>query len=156
MLYLLCSVTTKRINPLGSIGERMSSKESKSRDFDHLIEQNSTELTFLSAYGGLASEATDSAAIFLAIKRFLTAGGVKFSESAETLELEFGYVKIVDNGCKVHFKGKSLPLVTSDLTQAGFVDGKLPVRKGSCTVTLQDWDIEQRRFIERLIEHIDS
>ena len=60
----------------------MGSKESKSRDFDHLIEQNSTELTFLSAYGGLASETTDSAAIFLAIKRFLTAGGVKFSESA--------------------------------------------------------------------------
>ena len=103
----------------------------------------------------MASETTDSAAIFLAIKRFLTAGGVKFSESADTLDLEFGYVKIVDNGCKVHFKGKSLPLVTSDLTQAGFIDGKLPVRKGSCTVTLQDWDIEQRRFIERLIEHIN-
>ena len=68
----------------------MSSKESKLRDFDHLIEQNSTELTFLSAYGGLASEATDSAAIFLAIKRFLSAGGVKFSESAETLELDCG------------------------------------------------------------------
>ena len=132
----------------------MSSKESKSRDFDHLIEQNSTELTFLSAYGGLPNEVTDSAAIFLAIKRFLTAGGVKFSESADKLDLDFGYVKIVDNGCKVHLKGKSLPLVASDLTQAGFVDGKLPVRKGSCTVTLQDWDIEQRRFIERVIEHL--
>ena len=31
----------------------MSGKDSKSRDFDHLIEQNSTELRFLSAYGGL-------------------------------------------------------------------------------------------------------
>ena len=41
---------------------------------------------------------------FLAIKRFLTAGGVKFSESAETLELEFGYVKIVDNGCQDSFQ----------------------------------------------------
>lgn len=132
----------------------MSGKDSKSRDFDHLIEQNSTELTFLSAYGGLPTEAADSTAIFSAIKRFISAGGVEFSESNNKLNLEFGYVKIVDNGVKIHIKGKSLPLVASDLTQAGFVDGKLPVRKGSCTVTLQDWDIDQRRFIERLIEHL--
>ncbi len=132
----------------------MSGKDSKSRDFDHLIEQNSTELTFLSAYGGLPTEAADSIAIFSAIKRFISAGGVEFSESNNKLNLEFGYVKIVDNGVKIHIKGKSLPLVASDLTQAGFVDGKLPVRKGSCTVTLQDWDIDQRRFIERLIEHL--
>ncbi|MEC7229301.1 MAG: hypothetical protein VXV95_04540, partial [Candidatus Thermoplasmatota archaeon] len=89
----------------------MRGKESKSRDFDHLIEQNSTELTFLSAYSGLASEATDSTAIFSAIKRFLSAGGVNFSESNNQLNLEFGYVKIVDNGVKIHIKGKSLPLV---------------------------------------------
>ena len=134
----------------------MRGKESKSRDFDHLIEQNTTELTFLSAYGGLATEATDSTAIFSAIKRFLSAGGVNFSESNNQLNLEFGYVKIVDNGVKIHIKGKSLPLVASDLTQAGFIDGNLPVRKGSCTVTLQDWDIEQRRFIDRLIEHLSN
>ncbi len=134
----------------------MRGKESKSRDFDHLIEQNTTELTFLSAYGGLASETADSVGIFSAIKRFLSAGGVNFSESNNQLNLEFGYVKIVDNGVKIHIKGKSLPLVASDLTQAGFIDGNLPVRKGSCTVTLQDWDIEQRRFIDRLIEHLSN
>ncbi len=134
----------------------MRGKESKSRDFDHLIEQNTTELTFLSAYGGLASETADSVGIFSAIKRFLSAGGVNFSESNNQLNLEFGYVKIVDNGVKIHIKGKSLPLVASDLTQAGFIDGNLPVRKGSCTVTLQEWDIEQRRFIERLIEHLSN
>jgi hypothetical protein len=132
----------------------MGGKDSKSRDFDHLIEQNSTELSFLSAYGGLASDTADSTGIFSAIKRFMAAGGVEFSESKEKLEFEFGYVKIVDNGVKVHVKGKSLPLVASDLTQAGFVDGKLPARRGSCTVTLQDWDIEQRRFVERLVEHL--
>ena len=134
----------------------MGGKDSKSRDFDHLIEQNSTELSFLSAYGGLASDTSDSAGIFSAVKRFLSAGGVEFSEAKDKLELDFGYVKIVENGVKVYIKGKSLPLVASDLTQAGFVDGKLPVRKGSCTVTLQDWDIEQRRFIERLVEHISK
>ena len=82
-------------------------------------------------------------------------GGVqKLDQIFVDTKFEFGYVKIVENGCKVYFKGKSLPLVASDLTQAGFVDGKLPVRRGSCTVTLQDWDIEQRRFVERLVEHL--
>ena len=75
----------------------MSSKDSKSRDFDHLIEQNSTELSFLSAYGGLASDAADSTGIFSALKQFLAAGGVEFSESKEKLEFEYGYVKIVEN-----------------------------------------------------------
>ena len=70
----------------------MTGKDSKSRDFDHLIEQNSTELTFLSAYGGLPTEAADSTAIFSAIKRFISAGGVEFSESNNKLNLEFGYV----------------------------------------------------------------
>ena len=70
-----------------------------------MIEQNSTELTFLSAYGGLATEATDTTAVFSAVKRFISAGGVKFSESNNELILEYGYVKIVDNGVKIHIKG---------------------------------------------------
>ena len=134
----------------------MTSKQPKSRDFEHLIEQNSTELTFLSAYGGLSSDSADVDGIFSAIKRFLKAGGVSFEETDTKLTFDFGYIKQVENGCKVYFKGKSLPLVASDLTQAGFTDGKLPVRRGSCTVTLQDWDLEQRRFIERLVEHISN
>jgi len=40
------------------------------------------------------------------------------------------------------------------LTQNGFIDGKLPVRRGSCTVTNQSWEVEQRRFIERIVEHL--
>ena len=137
-------------------GGVMTSKQSKSRDFDHLIEQNSTELTFLSAYGGLDNQSADAAGIFQAIKRFLKAGGVSFSESDGKLELEFGYVKQVDNGCKIYIKSTALPLVSSDLTQPGFVDGKLTKRKTSCTVTIQEWEMEQRRFIERLVEHINS
>ena len=104
----------------------MSGKDSKSRDFDHLIEQNSTELTFLSAYGGLATEATDSTAIFSAIRRFISAGGVKFSESNNELILEFGYVKIVDNGVKIHIKGKSLPLVAAILLRLDLSTANYP------------------------------
>ena len=129
-------------------------KKSKSRDLDHLMEQNDTELSFLSAYGGLSNDEQDPSSIYSAVKRFLKAGGVKFEEKKQRIEFEFGYAQRVDNGCKIYFKGRSLPLVNSDLMQTGFIDGKLPVRRGSCTVTIQSWDIEQRRFIERLVEHI--
>ena len=129
-------------------------KKTKSRDLDHLIEQNDTELTFLSAYGGIANDSEAPSSILSALMRFLKAGGIKIQEKNQWIEFEFGYAKCVDNGCKVYFKGSSLPLVNSDLMQNGFIDGKLPVRRGSCTVTMQIWDVEQRRFVERLIEHI--
>ncbi len=135
------------------VGGEMT-KKIKSRDLDHLIEQNDTELTFLSAYGGIANDNEDPSSILSALKRFLKAGGIKIQEKNQRIEFEFGYAKCVDNGCKVYFKGSSLPLVNSDLMQNGFIDGKLPVRRGSCTVTMQIWDVEQRRFVERLIEHI--
>ena len=135
------------------VGGEMT-KKIKSRDLDHLIEQNDTELTFLSAYGGIANDSEDPSSILSALKRFLKAGGIKIQEKNQRIEFEFGYAKCVDNGCKVYFKGSSLPLVNSDLMQNGFIDGKLPVRRGSCTVTMQIWDVEQRRFVERLIEHI--
>ncbi len=73
----------------------MSGKDSKSRDFDHLIEQNSTELTFLSAYGGLASDTADSAGIFSAVKRFLSAGGVEFYEAGDKLDLELATLRLL-------------------------------------------------------------
>ena len=77
-----------------------------------------------------------------------------FEENKQRINFEFGYAQCVANGCKIYFKGRSLPLVNSDLTQNGFIDGKLPVRRGSCTVTIQSWEVEQRRFIERIVEHL--
>ena len=131
-------------------------KKTKSRDLDHLMEQNDTELSFLSAYGGVSNDVEDPTSILSAVKRFLKAGGVKFDEKKQRIEFQFGYAKCVDNGCKIYFKGSSLPLVKSDLMQNGFIDGKLPVRRGSCTVTLQAWEVEQRRFIERIVEHLTN
>tara|TARA_B100000768_G_C11254357_1_gene365661 strand:- start:851 stop:1267 length:417 start_codon:yes stop_codon:yes gene_type:complete len=131
-------------------------KKAKSRDLDHLMEQNDTELSFLSAYGGLSNDNEDPSSIYSAVKRFLKAGGIKFEEKKQRIDFEFGYARCVENGCKIHFKGRSLPLVKSDLMQNGFIDGKLPVRRGSCTVIIQSWEVEQRRFIERLVEHINK
>ena len=48
-----------------------------SRGLDHLMEQNETELDFLSAYGGVDDgQQGDAYALFSAVHRFLVAGGV--------------------------------------------------------------------------------
>ena len=146
---------SKRLHRIVGFGGMMT-KKAKSRDLDHLMEQNDTELSFLSAYGGVSNDGGNPESILSAMKRFLKAGGIDFEEEKQRINFEFGYAKCVENGCKVYFKGRSLPLVTSDLMQNGFIDGKLPVRRGSCTVTLQLWEIEQRRFIERIVEHIKN
>ena len=61
------------------VGGEMT-KKTKSRDLDHLIEQNDTELTFLSAYGGIANDSEAPSSILSALMRFLKAGGIKIQE----------------------------------------------------------------------------
>ena len=134
----------------------MSDTPPKSRDLDHLMEQNSTELDFLSAYGGSSSEG-DGSAIFAALRRFLKAGGVSYSlnKKETTLSFAFGKASIEENGCLISFKGKNLPLVTSDVQQAGFAQGTLTQKRTSCKVIMVEWGLEQRRFIERLVEYLN-
>jgi hypothetical protein len=134
----------------------MSETPRKSRDLDHLMEQNSTELDFLSAYGGSSSEG-DGAAIFAALRRFLKAGGVSYTlnQKETTLIFAFGKASVKENGCFISFKGKNLPLVVSDLQQLGFAQGKLTKVRTSCKVTMVEWGLEQRRFIERMVEYLN-
>lgn len=134
----------------------MEDSQPKSRDLDHLMEQNSTELDFLSAYGGSSSEG-DGAAIFAALRRFLKAGGVHttLNKKETSLNFNFGKASIEKNGCLISFKGKNLPLVTSDVQQAGFAQGTMTKTRSSCKVTMVEWGLEQRRFIERLVEYLN-
>ena len=134
----------------------MEDSQPKSRDLDHLMEQNSTELDFLSAYGGSSSEG-DGAAIFSALRRFLKAGGVHttLNKKETSLNFNFGKASIEKNGCLISFKGKNLPLVTSDVQQAGFAQGTMTKTRSSCKVTMVEWGLEQRRFIERLVEYLN-
>lgn len=131
----------------------MAKDKPKTRDLDHLMEQNSTELDFLSAYGG-SSSGGDGAAIFLALRRFLKAGGVSFTVDKKETSLKFDYGKasIESNGCSITFRGKNLPLVASDVQQIGFIQGTVTKTRTSCKVTMVEWGIEQRRFVERLVE----
>ncbi|MDA8588392.1 hypothetical protein N9L41_02680 [Euryarchaeota archaeon] len=132
----------------------MSKSPGKSRDLDHLMEQNSTELEFLSAYGGSSSEG-DGEAIFSALQRFLKAGGVeaKLNKKKDSIKFSFGKASIGERGCKISFKGTDLPLVVSDLLQPGFTHGKLAKDRRTCSANMVEWGIEQRRFIERMVEY---
>src|SRR6056300_179813 len=86
------------------------------RGLDHLMEQNETELGFLSAYGGVDDGASsDGEALLAALKRFLTAGGVKCNENKAGVQFPFGTAKATENGCLFKASGDHLPLVLSDL-----------------------------------------
>ena len=131
-------------------------KEKIGRGLDHLIEQNSTELEFLSAYGSGAIESdVDVNSLLDALVRFLKAGQVKTEQSKGKVTFSFGTAIMVDKGLLIECNGKHLPLVNSDLTQVGFVDGNLSKDKSSVSVVMQNWDYEQRRFVERLVEYFN-
>lgn len=131
----------------------MSEDHPKQRDLDHLMEQNSTELGFLSAYGGTSMEG-DGAPLLAALTRFLKAGQVAVEEASKSeITFGFGSATVVETGCKVVFEGENLPLVPSDIQQVGFAHGTLAKNRKHCEVVLIEWGFEQRRFIERLTEH---
>ena len=145
---------TKNAGSSGGMGRTMADKVPKQRDLDHLMEQNDTELTFLSAYGGTTLEG-DGAPLMAALKRFLKAGNVVVKASkVDGISFGFGTATVVEHGCKVVFKGAHLPIVPSDLQQAGFAHGLLIDDRSRCEVVLIEWGYEQRRFIERISEHV--
>ena len=105
------------------------------RGLDHLIEQNETDLGFLSAYGG--GESPEEL--------------LKLVENAITKEMK---VEAVEDGVMFSLSMTDLPLVNSDIERRGFLNGKLD--KKGVQVTITDFGPEQRRFIERLVEFIQS
>ena len=105
------------------------------RGLDHLIEQNDTDLGFLSAYGGGESP-----------EELLRLVSQSICEEMS--------VEAVDDGVKFSLEMVNLPLVDSDIHRRGFLNGKL--NDSGVTVTITDFGPEQRRFIERLVEFIQS
>ena len=73
---------TKNAGSSGGTARTMADKVPKQRDLDHLMEQNDTELTFLSAYGGTTLEG-DGAPLMAALKWFLNAGNVVVQSSKQ-------------------------------------------------------------------------
>ncbi|MCH1616400.1 MAG: hypothetical protein L7R83_02690 [Candidatus Poseidonia sp.] len=124
------------------------------RGLDHLMEQNETELDFLSAYGGVDDgQKGDGHALLAALQRFLRAGGLETHPTDSTLDFAWGSARAEEDGCRLVVTGEHLPLVESDLMVAGFSDGHLNRERSEVSVLLTAWSMEQRRFIERLVEH---
>ena len=103
------------------------------RGLDDLLEQNETDLGFLSAYGG--GESPDELLLLI--------------QAAIGSEMK---VEVVEDGVLLKLKKKNLPLVPSDVERRGFRDGKLDTK--GVEVIITDFGPEQRRFIERLVEFI--
>jgi hypothetical protein len=76
------------------------------RGLDELLEQNETDLGFLSAYGG--GESPDELLVLI--------------QAAICSEMK---VEVVEDGVLLKLKKKNLPLVPSDVERRGFRDGKL-------------------------------
>ena len=105
------------------------------RGLDHLIEQNQTELGFLSAYGG--GETPEEL--------------MKLISEAIISDM---HLTVHEEGVLLEVSGENLPLVPSDLKRRGFVHGNLS--KQGVKVVITDFGPEQKRFIERLVEFIQN
>ena len=68
------------------------------RGLDHLMEQNETELDFLSAYGGVDDgKKGDGHALLSALQRFLRAGGLEADLNDSTLNFAWGSARVEDD-----------------------------------------------------------
>jgi|TARA_A200000159_G_scaffold130759_1_gene127618 hypothetical protein len=124
------------------------------RGLDHLMEQNEAELGFLSAYGGVdGGSQTDGASLLSALHRFLKAGGMPSTLEGARLSFEAGHAEAEEHGCRFSFKGSHLPLVASDMKTSGFAEGELSEDRSEVNVVFTAWSMDQRRFVERLVEH---
>ena len=124
------------------------------RGLDHLMEQNEAELGFLSAYGGVdGGSQTDGASLLSALHRFLKAGGMPSTLEGTQLSFEAGHAEAEEHGCRFSFKGSHLPLVASDMKSSGFAEGELSADRSEVNVVFTAWSMDQRRFVERLVEH---
>ena len=124
------------------------------RGLDHLMEQNETELGFLSAYGGVdGASKSDGSSLLSALHRFLKAGGMPSTLEGDRLSFEAGHAEAEDHGCRFTFRGSHLPLVASDMKSSGFAEGELSADRSEVKVLLTAWSMDQRRFVERLVEH---
>lgn len=124
------------------------------RGLDHLMEQNEAELGFLSAYGGVdGGSQTDGVSLLSALHRFLKAGGMASTLEGTRLSFEAGHAEAEEHGCRFSFKGSHLPLVASDMKSSGFAEGELSADRSEVNVVFTAWSMDQRRFVERLVEH---
>ena len=102
---------------------------------DHLMEQNETDLPFLSAYAG--KQTTDE--IFEWVKE----------TSPEGME-----VRMEKNGVLVSLQAANLPMVLSDIQGLGFENPFLSEDRNDMSVIITIVGDEQKRLMSRLNEFL--
>ncbi|MDP6906117.1 MAG: hypothetical protein QF440_01715 [Candidatus Thalassarchaeaceae archaeon] len=142
----------------------MVKKRSLARGLDELLAQHDQDLPFLDAYGPVIStedeliaQNTDGSGdqLLEVILRLLRSKGEKVSIEDGLQIGDFFSAKKSEIGVKliVQSKHSSLPLVPSDLNAPGFEYGELSKDRNTVKLTIVQWGIPARRFIERLCEH---
>ncbi len=122
------------------------------RGLDHLIEQNSTELGFLEAYGSEDEMSND--AIIEAVRLFLKKENVGYEDKDNGIKHDFGTFQFSDEGgVSFEFLGTSFPLVPSDFAYSDIANGLVNTKKKCVQGELFDWNERSVRFFSRLIEH---
>ncbi len=122
------------------------------RGLDHLIEQNSTELGFLEAYGSEDEMSND--AILEAIRLFLEKENIEFENKDNGIKHVLGTFQSSDEGgVSFEFLGTSFPLVPSDFEYTDIANGLINSKKKCVQGELFDWSDRSKRFFSRLFEH---
>lgn len=122
------------------------------RGLDHLIEQNSTELGFLDAYGSENEMSNDD--ILEAVRLFLESENVGHENKDNGIKHDFGTFQSSDEGgVSFEFLGTSFPLVPSDFSYADIANGLVNTKKKCVQGELFEWSSRSVRFFSRLIEH---
>ncbi len=134
------------------------------RGLDDLIATHDTDLPFLDAYGESDGEAEaglppsavgdDPNELLAAFVRFLQSEGAEVkSDGGKASVGNWMEMESNDGGVKVSVSSKKqLPLVPSDVHEAGFEEGNLSDDLCNVSVVLTRWGVPSRRFLSRLYE----
>ena len=134
------------------------------RGLDDLIATHDTDLPFLDAYGESDGEAEsglppsavgdDPNELLAAFVRFLQSEGAGIKLDGDKASIgEWMEMECTGDGVKISVcSKKQLPLVPSDVHEAGFEAGNLSEDLCNVTVVLTKWGVSSRRFLSRLYE----
>ena len=144
----------------------MAKRRGLGRGLDDLMATHDTDLPFLDSYGdadGIPEDGPppsagddDSLELLSACVRLLRSEGADVDYNAEEGKAEVGtwlQLESVESGVFLKVRADTpLPLVDSDLSEAGFEGGNLSDDRGNAEVIMTRWGVPIRRLLSRLYE----
>ena len=144
----------------------MGKRRGLGRGLDDLMASHDTDLPFLDSYGDADGEpeagpplsvgGDEPAELLSACVRLLRSEGAEVEYDSDRGLAKVGSwleLKCEANGVRLSVRVDSpLPLVDSDLSEAGFWGGRLSADRAEAAVTLTRWGVPVRRLLSRLYE----